>query len=104
MLRPSRPVVVGLSLLAVSATIFIIVAASPTGARLARWKKVDEAVSKGLPKTAIQELGTIIEGAMKDKAYPEAIRAIAKRIVLEAQIQGNKPEELITRMKAEIAS
>ena len=103
MLRPSRPVVVGLSLLALSATILIIVAASPTGARSARWKKVDEAVSKGLPKTAIQELGPIIEGAMKDKAYPEAIRAIAKRIALEGEVQGNKPEELITRMKAEIA-
>ena len=40
---------------------------------------------------------------MKDKAYPEAIKAIAKKIALEGTIQGNKPEERITRMKAEIA-
>jgi len=64
---------------------------------------VDEAVNKGLPKTAIQELEPIIAAAMKDKAYPEAIRAIAKKIALEGNTEGNKPEERITRMQAEIA-
>ena len=64
---------------------------------------MDEAVNKGLPKTAIQELEPIIAAALKDKDYPEAIRAIAKKIALEGNIQGNKPEERITRMKAEIA-
>ena len=39
---------------------------------------------------------------MKDKAYPEAIKAIAKKINLEGNIEGNKPEEKITRMKAAI--
>jgi uncharacterized protein YfaS (alpha-2-macroglobulin family)/tetratricopeptide (TPR) repeat protein len=71
--------------------------------RAAQWRKVDDAVNKGLPKTAIQELDPIIESAMKDKAYPEAVKAIAKKIALEGTIQGNKPEERVTRMTAEIA-
>ncbi|MEQ1827108.1 MAG: MG2 domain-containing protein, partial [Pirellula sp.] len=72
--------------------------------RQTMWKKVDEAVQKGLPKTAIQELGPIIASAMADKAYPEALKAMAKRISLEGQIQGNKPDEQIRQMKTEIAS
>jgi uncharacterized protein YfaS (alpha-2-macroglobulin family) len=71
--------------------------------RQAQWRKVDEALSKGLPKTAIDRLEPIIKQAIADRAYPEAIKAIAKRIALEGTIQGNKPEERITRLKAEIA-
>ena len=86
-------------------TAILLAAANPPvpPVRAEQWKKVDEAVNKGLPKTAIEELEPIIESAMKDKAYPEAIKAIAKKIALEGNIQGNKPEEKITRMKAEIA-
>jgi len=73
------------------------------GPRDAQWKKVDEALNKGLPKTAIEHLGPIIDGAMKDKAYAEAIKAIGRKIALEGNIQGNKPEEKVARMKAEIA-
>jgi uncharacterized protein YfaS (alpha-2-macroglobulin family) len=68
-----------------------------------QWKQVDEAVNKGLPKTAIERLDPVIQGAMKEKAYPEAIKAIAKKIALEGNIEGNKPEEKITRLEAEIA-
>ena len=67
------------------------------------WKKVDDAVKKGLPKSAIEELQPVIDSALADKAYPEAIKAIAKRVLLEGQIEGQKPEEHIARMKAEIA-
>jgi len=73
------------------------------GPRDEQWKKVKAAVDKGYPKTAIQELEPIIAAALKDKAYPEAIKAIAQRIALEANIQGNKPEERITRMQEAIA-
>ena len=38
------------------------------GPRDAQWKKVDEAVAKGLPQSAIQLLDPIIQAAMKDKA------------------------------------
>ncbi len=71
--------------------------------RAAQWKKVDDAINKGLPQTAIKELDPIIESALKEKAYPEAIKAICKKIAYEGTIQGNKPEEKITRMQAEIA-
>jgi uncharacterized protein YfaS (alpha-2-macroglobulin family) len=89
-----------LALTSFYATRFVV--AEPPS-RAAQWRKVEEAVNKGLPKTAIQELEPIIESAMKDKAYPEAVKAVAKKIALEGTIQGNKPEERITRMKAEIA-
>ena len=69
----------------------------------AQWKKVDEAVQKGLPKTAIEELQPILAGAVADKNYPLAIKAIGRKIALEGEIQGYKPEEKIVRLDAEIA-
>src|SRR5690348_12935218 len=71
--------------------------------RDAQWKRVEEAVNRGLPQTAITNQEPIIAAALKEKAYAEAVRAIGKRIVLEANIQGNKPEEKTTRLEAEIA-
>ena len=102
-LRHKWPIV-GLGLFLGLATIFVatdwLEAADPP--RPEQWKKVQKAVSEGLPKTAIKELEPIIESALADKAYPEAIKAIAKKISLESNIQGNKPEERITRMEAAI--
>jgi hypothetical protein len=59
----------------------------PLGAALRGdlWRQVDEAVQKGLPKTAITNLEPIIAGALKDKAYAEATKAIAKKIVARRQ-------------------
>ncbi|HKX60335.1 MAG TPA: alpha-2-macroglobulin family protein, partial [Verrucomicrobiae bacterium] len=71
--------------------------------RDAAWKAVDEAIQKGLPRTAITNLDLIIPAALQDKAYGEATKAIARKIVLEGNVQGNKAEEKITRMEAEIA-
>ncbi|OGV70237.1 MAG: hypothetical protein A2283_05105 [Lentisphaerae bacterium RIFOXYA12_FULL_48_11] len=71
--------------------------------RDSQWKKVDEAIGKGLPKTAIEVLDPIIQQALQDKAYGEAAKAICRKIVLEGNIQGNKPEEKITRLESEIA-
>ena len=68
-----------------------------------QWKKVQDAINKGLPKTAIEEIEPILADAMKDKKYGVAIKAIGMKIALEGNIQGNKPEEKITRMQAEIA-
>ncbi|MCI0463633.1 MAG: MG2 domain-containing protein [Gemmataceae bacterium] len=69
-----------------------------------QWKQVQEAINKGLPQTAIKHLEPIIAAAIKDKAYPEAIKAVARKIALEGNIQGNKPEEKVIRMKAAIAA
>src|SRR5687767_7097041 len=85
MSRPSRRVtLIGSAAILVAAGVVVFVAANPKGPpdRADQWKKVDDAVNKGLPKTAIQELEPIIASAIKDKAYPEAIRAIAKKIAL----------------------
>jgi uncharacterized protein YfaS (alpha-2-macroglobulin family) len=70
--------------------------------RDAQWKEVEEARHEGLPKTAIEKLGAIIQGALADRADAEAIRAISLRIALEAEIQGDKPEEKVMRMQAEL--
>ena len=83
--------------------LFAITSSAHAGPRDAQWKEVEEAVQKGLPKTAIEKLEPIIEGALKDKAYAEAVKAISQKIALEGNIQGNKPEEKVTRMQAEIA-
>lgn len=72
------------------------------GPRDAQWKEVDEAMGKGLPKTAIEKLGSILEGAKADKSYPELVRALGLKIALEGNIEGNKPEEKIFRLQAEI--
>ncbi|MDP7301546.1 MAG: hypothetical protein QGG09_00500, partial [Pirellulaceae bacterium] len=75
--------------------LFTTVAIAWVGPRDSQWKEVDEAMKKGLPKTAIEKLSPIIDAAIKDKAYAEAIKAIGKKIALEATIQGNKPEEKV---------
>jgi uncharacterized protein YfaS (alpha-2-macroglobulin family) len=67
------------------------------------WRAVNDAEARGLPKTAITNLDPIIAGALKDRAYAEATKAIAKKIALEGNIEGNKPEEKIVRLEAEIA-
>ncbi|MCO6459700.1 MAG: alpha-2-macroglobulin [Pirellulaceae bacterium] len=59
-------------------------------------------MKKGLPKTAIEKLEPIIAAALREKAYAEAVKAIGQKIALEGNIQGNKPEEKIRRMEAEI--
>lgn len=86
-------------------TVFLLFAMNLSllgGTREAQWKRVEEAVNKGLPRTAITNLEPIIRGALQDKAYAEAAKAIGRKIVLEGNIQGNKPEEKITRLEAEI--
>ena len=80
----------------------VCLASIGAGPREDQWKKVNQAVEKGLPKTAIEHLEPIIAGAIRDKAYPEAIRAIAKKAALTGTIEGNKPEEKIVRLEAEI--
>src|SRR5437879_13874341 len=72
----------------------MVVLATFAATRDAQWKKVEEAIKQGLPKTAITNLEPIIVGAMKDKAYAEAVKAIGQKIALEGNIQGNKPEEI----------
>ena len=88
----------------VAGLLFAMSTLAPLAAtRDAAWRAVDEAIQKGLPRTAITNLDLIIPAALQDKAYGEATKAIARKIVLEGNVQGNKAEEKITRMEAEIA-
>ena len=67
------------------------------------WEQVYEAIEKGLPKTAIALLEEIIPQALENEEYYGiALTAISKKLVLEANIQGNKPEEKIIRLTEEI--
>ena len=69
-----------------------------------QWKDVDAATAKGLPKTAIEKVEPIIQSALQDKAYAEAIRAISTKIALEGTIQGNKPEEKVILLREAISN
>ena len=76
---------------------------APSPSLVDQWEEVEEAINKGLPKTAIEKLDPLIERAQREKAHAVSIRAIAQKINLEGAIQGNKPEEKIARMEAEMA-
>ncbi len=73
------------------------------GTREAEWQAVAAALKKGLPRTALTHLEKIIPAALADRAYGEAAKAVARKIALEGEIQGNKPEEKITRLEQAIA-
>src|SRR5260370_5594669 len=90
-------------LLAVLALVVAVSNSLCAASRDAQWKKVDEAINKGLPKTAIEALEPIIQGALQDRAWGEATKAIARKIVLEGNIQGNQPAEKTTPLEAELA-
>jgi hypothetical protein len=72
------------------------------GPRDAQWKEVEDAMGKGLPKTAIEKLGPILDGAKAEKAWPEWVRALGMKVALEGNVEGNKPEEKIVRLQAEV--
>lgn len=57
--------------------------------RKALWAAYEKALSEGLPKTAIEKLDEIYSGAVADKGWPEAIRAKATRIRVNASV--NQP-------------
>lgn len=63
------------------------------GPRDAQWREVEDAVARGLPQTALERLQPLAEAALRDQAWAEAAKAIARRVVLEARIQGDLPQE-----------
>ena len=71
--------------------------------RDAEWKAVEKAVRQGLPKTAIKHLQAVLQGALQDKAYGEAVKAIGRKIALQGAIDGNRAEAKIQRLQAETA-
>lgn len=66
------------------------------------WKQIAAAESQGLPQTALKYCDPLIQQAVAEKAFGEAAHAIARKIVLQGNIQGNKPEEKIRLIAAEL--
>lgn len=87
----------------VIALFFALVFLSPNmglaQSRAQLWKKVEQAKSKSLPKTAIEYLEPIYEMALKEKDMTDAAKALCEKIVMEGRVQGNKPEEKILRLE-----
>ena len=86
----TRPIAVLVSAVLLCAAAMLVSVAQNAN-RDPQWKQVDDAVRKGLPKTAIEKLNPIIERALKEKKWGEAINAIGREIALEGNVQGNKP-------------
>ncbi len=85
-----------------AAVLLFACAVAAANVRAPLWRQVRAATDKGLPKTALAPLPALIAGAEHDSAWAEAARAVLLRVALEARIQGNKPEERITRLQAEL--
>ena len=69
---------------------------APAGTRAAAWQAVDKALAEGKPKTAMEALRGVEQAAVADKAWAEAARAIATRILAETGDRpGDDPERLI---------
>ncbi|HET7537629.1 MAG TPA: MG2 domain-containing protein, partial [Candidatus Didemnitutus sp.] len=83
--------------------LLVVTTGFAVGPREEQWKKVREASQAGLPKSAIEALDPIIAGARADQAYAEAVKAVALKIALEAEVEGDKPDEKIVRLQTELA-
>ncbi|MFQ3578225.1 MAG: MG2 domain-containing protein, partial [Verrucomicrobiia bacterium] len=59
------------------------------------WKPVNEALKEGLPRTAIERLQPITESALDEGDFATAARAIARRIRIESEIEGDDPAQRI---------
>jgi hypothetical protein len=62
----------------------------PAGPRAAAWKRVQQALDEGKPKTAAEALAGVEEAAVKEKAWAEVARAIATRVVTAT---GDRPPD-----------
>ncbi len=76
------------SLVRVVVTGLVCLGAAMAGPRDAEWKKVDEARQKDQPKTVMELLSAIEKAAFADGSWAEGTRALASRIAMEAQIEG----------------
>jgi hypothetical protein len=73
----------------------------PKGPREAAWRAVEKALEEGKPKTALASLAGIEEQAVREKAWAEAARAIATRVLAEAgEAAGDEPDMLVGLAKA----
>ena len=64
-----------------------------------RWREVEESVGKGLPKRAVEQLISLERQAVTDREWDHALKAVARRLDLEMQANGNKPEALLASLR-----
>jgi hypothetical protein len=74
----------------------------PSGSRAAAWKTVQQALDEGKPKTAAEALADIEQAAVQEKAWAEAARAIATRILAETGDRPGDDPERVIRLAAAI--
>ena len=72
--------------------------------RRAEWSRVDEAIAQQQPRTALTNLASLSAAALRERDWPEVARALALKRRLEAEINGNKVEEAITGLEADLAT
>ncbi|HVZ97692.1 MAG TPA: MG2 domain-containing protein [Chitinophagaceae bacterium] len=71
---------------------------------VAQWKKIDELVSKGLPKSAIAEVDKIYTSAKKENSDAQVIKALLYQMTLNQNAEEDVAEKNIGKMEAEIAT
>lgn len=74
----------------------------PGGSRQAQWKAVETALAERKPKTAAESLAGIEQAAIEERAWAEAARAIATRIVTESGDRPGDDPEVLVRLAAAI--
>ena len=68
------------------------------------WEKVEDAETDGLPQTALKAIEPIYKKALKEKEYPQILKAVCYKVIMEGVVQGNLPEEKIIRFEQVIES
>ena len=69
------------------------------------WNQVKQHLNKDLPKSAVAVLKTIDQQARAEKAWPEAVRATAQRVLLDGRIaEGKDAIGRIAGMDAELTT
>jgi hypothetical protein len=74
----------------------------PVGPRADAWKKVQAALDEGKPKSALAALAGVEKAAIAEKAWAEAARAIATRVLAETGEQAADESDRVVRLAAEI--
>jgi hypothetical protein len=76
----------------------------PGGPRAAAWRRVQQAFDEGKPQTALEALAGVERAAAEDRAWAEAARAIASRILAETGDRPPDDPERVVRLAAAIAA
>jgi hypothetical protein len=76
----------------------------PEGPRAAAWEKVQDALDEGKPKSALEALAGVEQAAITERAWAEAARAIATRVLAETGDRPDDDPERVIRLAAAIAN